>query len=799
MKIPQLPFIFTYPSEISSEQDLLEQIVEFSEIGFNEKLKKRIELNKAKIQSYMKFDTSKYSESYLGFLNSMIRVLSLEEKDIDTVPIRGKRADHNYKSNQPATKNDYKFIEEIPADSTLRLNVIKRLDAFKEKLETIRNQQLLIKARSLVKLANDELVENQQNLELILNQYLELLEQSDYSQESFEELDRNFENWFGDQSISKLGQSFAEKKRIMGDIMKQCEASSVTAEEIHQEQSELIKLRENFESSKKQAEDLKSLTTQLKQIKTIEAEVAKKAEELLVPSDAPKLQELIKFITAKEEEIKLTIQKIDGTSEIHTKTLHAIGEIEQSMQKTKKQAELLEKELETRNQGLILQAQSLVKLANDELLENQQNLELIQNRYLELLEKSDYSQESFEEFDRNFENWFGDQSISKFKQSFAEKKHIMGEIMKQCEASSVTAEEISREQSKLNDLLNNFESIIEQAKYSKSLKTLFEQIKTIESAVKNEEDKLKSENAHSPQAFMHFTEDKLKKITDIKEAFDGLIPIETDQAIKKIEESIQNKKANTESDLKKIHHASSEAQQGEIKEQTKGSSRKEEQKEVQLQSSLQPIITASSHEQQNKLENHSDKGSNDGEEKKNKEALAEEKKKRLSEAISLIQTYKMTLKVEQQKCSLPFFYRSRNQAKLDYCELLEKILELQVATLTSESVLSTIINRAHMEVLKKTSEKDKEEVTKGGSFFGTSRMLSLQRLLGINEAWEEKGRSKFFGSDFHGLKTSGVFGADALKTVNDFYDGVKGGSSKFHDLKEKAFPADPGTQKKYQN
>ncbi|PWY56216.1 hypothetical protein DGG96_07700 [Legionella qingyii] len=794
MKIPQIPFIYTNPTEISSKQELLEQIVEFSEIGFNEKLKKRIESNKAKIQLYMTFDTSEYSKSYLAFLNSMIRVLSLEEKDIDTVPIRGKRADHNFKSKQPATKNDYKLIEEIPADSTLRLNVIKRLGAFREKLESIRNQQLLLQAKSLVKSATDELVENQQNLESIQNRYLELLKKSDYSQALFEEFDRNFNNWFGGQYISKFEQSFAEKKRIMGEIMKQCEASSVTAEEIRKEQSELVKQRENFESIKKQAEDLMSLTTQFKQIKTIEAEVAKKAEELLVSSDAPKLQELIKFIAAKEEEIKLIKQKIDGTSEIHTKTRQAIGEIEQSIQEKKKQAESLQRELEdARNQELVLQAKSLVKSATDDLVANQKNLELMQNHYRTLL-NSNQSPKSFEEFDRNFNPLFSN-VLSFEEERFNDKNLIMDGVLEGGKETSVE-KKIRGEQSKLNELKVNFKSIMEQAKDLRSLRTMLEEIKTLENEVTQ---KAIPSDDHGLREFIRFVEEQKSKLHKYKKEIHGTSDMhkQTVQAIDRLEEAFQQKKEKVEIGLQQIKTKSSEAQPKIESSSGKDSSDEESQ---DASSNL------GGEAQKNDGANLLGQGSHKEKEKRNEEAaLTEEKKKRLKnrleEAISLIQTYKKTLEAEEKTCSFLFFYKSRNHAKSDYCISLESKLKFEITTIdqikTIDDLCSIhdIINKAHNSVIATKNNVAKMEITKGGSYFGTSRMLSLQRLLDIDEAWKN-GRSKFFGDDFHGLKTSGVVGEKAQKAIKEFYLAIDDNDVEFQDLKNRTFPTEVTTNKR---
>ncbi|KTD73485.1 hypothetical protein [Legionella tucsonensis] len=557
MKNQQLRAIYSSPEKISYEQTLLEQVKEFAEIGFNKKLKEYIESNKKKIGLYTstQFDASKYSEKYLEFLNDLILALSVEETDIDTQVIRDARSLNEHYANQKATKDKYQSINYEVGDSTLKRNVTKRLAVFKKELEALRNQQLILKAESLVELANADIDLNQENLRLMKIDYLELL--SNYSLESFVAFEQKFDRLFGEKSISTFRNNFAERKRIMDGIMEECEGTPVE-EVIKNKQYDLNEHTMDFESIMKEATDLKSLATPLKQVKTIEDSVTQKAGELLIPSDAHKLQELIEFIADKEKEIQLIKEGIKGASEIHQQTIRAIENLEQSIRKKKEQAEFF---------------------------------------------------------------------------------------------------------------------------------------------------------------------------------------------------------------LQKISDKSSEAQQIE-----------DHQEDV---STPQKSSTKS--------------------EPKNEEAFIT-KKNRLQEAISLIETYKGTIEKEQKQFSVKFFYKSRNQAKISYCELLAKELRSQVESLNFESNLHDIINNAHNEVTKGTGAK-KELTTKGGSYFGTSRMLSLQRLLGIDEAWQTKGHSKFLvfstQSNFHGLKTSGVIGDNVQNIVKNFYLEKDNSNEGYQELKKQVFPSEADNKLEY--
>ncbi|WP_131794487.1 hypothetical protein [Fluoribacter gormanii] len=786
MKTQQLRAIYTNPSEISSDPTLLEQIKELAEIGFNKEFEEYIKLNADKIELYTppKFKSLEYSAAYLDFLNAMILELSEAKKKINKVIIRQKRDDILFLSRQPEVREIFEKIKPIKS-SELNRNVIKRLNAFKEKLVATRNQQLILKANSLVKLAEDDIVASQNSLTIKQNHYVQLIVNSKYSLESLVEFEQNLDLWF-DEKFSSISEQLDEKKRIIDGVMKLCKASPAEAEKIRKEQSELDKQRKHFESIKEQAEDLMGLTALLEQIKTIESQVTQKAQELLIP------KELIEFITAKEEEIELLKQKIKGNSKIHTRTLQAIGEIEQAIQERKKQAE---KELEAvRNQQLLLRAQSLVESAKEDLALHQNKLELLQKQYSELLTQSDYSLESFAKFEQNFELWFGNKSISTLRESFDEKKRIMSELMVQSEAS--VSEEIRKEQSELNALLDNCESIIEQAKH---VKTLFEQIMKIADAVKKEEGQLVPEDADNLQAFIHFIASKEEVLNKIKKEINGNSKIrqQTVRAIDELEETIKQKKEEVEFRLQQIRMKSSDAQP-----KIEGSSDKDSSDEESQDASS----NLGGEAQKNDGTNLLDQGSHQEKEKRNNEAaLTEERKKRLKsrlvEAISLIQTYRKTLDDEQKTCSFLFFYKSRNHAKFNYCKSLEDKLVLEIQKIDEIKKIDDlcsvhdIINGAHDSVIKTTNNAAKMEITKGGSYFGTSRMLSLQRLLDIDDAWK-KGHSKFFGDDFHGLKTSGVVGEKAQMTIKEFYLAIDDNDGEFQDLKNKTFPTEVTSNKR---
>lgn len=136
----------------------------------------------------------------------------------------------------------------------------------------------------------------------------------------------------------------------------------------------------------------------------------------------------------------------------------------------------------------------------------------------------------------------------------------------------------------------------------------------------------------------------------------------------------------------------------------------------------------------------------------------------LNYARQLLGDYLTELKNEKKSWTyrIKFFHQTRKDNKIAYCE--EMLVSLQAE---SDAPVHERIKAAHA-----IAAIGKKELDEGGSYIGTSRLLGIQRLLGINEAWT-KGRSSFFGiqtgSDFHGLKAIGVVGNDCQKQIEKFY------------------------------
>ena len=414
-----------------------------------------------------------------------------------------------------------------------------------------------------------------------------------------------------------------------------------------------------------------------------------------------------------------------------------------------------EKLVVIRNQQLILQAKSLVKLTHDDFVANQRNLTHIQGDYLSLLSSSKASLESFAEYGQNLDRLFGEKLASTLKKQLAVRKRIMGGILEECTATSAE-EAIRSEQSELNKLIKNFESIMEQAAELRKLTALLKQIKSIEGLVIKKADGLIPSDADQLEKFIQFIADKEHEVQDIKNGINGNSELhqQSIRAIEQLEHSLQQKKAQALSFLQQIRNKRSEAQQIIIEDS---------QAHVSVPD-LPPIISA--------------------------EEVPAAKKERLQEAISLIRTYRKTIENEQDCFTVRFFHQSRNQAKIDYCKLLEKELNLQISSLNFESNLLLIINEAHEKVTNNFSAK--KEITIGGSYFGTSRMLSLQRLIGIDDAWEA-GHSKFLifstQSDFHGLKTSGIVSESKWNVVKKFYCEEDNSNEEYQNLKNQVFPS----------
>lgn len=136
----------------------------------------------------------------------------------------------------------------------------------------------------------------------------------------------------------------------------------------------------------------------------------------------------------------------------------------------------------------------------------------------------------------------------------------------------------------------------------------------------------------------------------------------------------------------------------------------------------------------------------------------EEAKLRL--AIKLVQSQLTALRTEQNSFwyKLMFFHQARKIAKIDYCEKLIEFLKEKLSQVKAGDNLQQLIKDAHDSAVA-ANTTNPEEITKGGSYFGTSRLLAMQRLLGIDSAWKE-GKSKVLSfptsSDFHGLKGLGL-------------------------------------------
>lgn len=161
-------------------------------------------------------------------------------------------------------------------------------------------------------------------------------------------------------------------------------------------------------------------------------------------------------------------------------------------------------------------------------------------------------------------------------------------------------------------------------------------------------------------------------------------------------------------------------------------------------------------------------------------------RRQLDTLITLVKNYQALLKSEKSNCVIRFFHQSRKDIKMSYCEAL--LTSLAKAELTPDRSLKDIVTEAHEHAKNKVNSSPL--LTAGGSYMGTSRMLAVQRLLGIDEAWNHNGKSSFMGapinSDFHGLKTTGVVGK-VKQTVVDFFEGHED-TAQFEALCEKVAP-----------
>lgn len=669
MKNQQLHSLYTTPGEISSDQALLEQIIEFAGIGFSQNLQQFLGLHRREVGLYRsrKSDNLKFSPGYLGFVNALIHALSSAKEDIDTKAIRIKYAEHQHYSNQPKTKDDYQRIPPIQDDNTLSDNVLERLHAFEMQLKVIREQQLILKAKSLVKLANDDILLKQEHLASMQKLYLNLL--SVYTPKSMAEFDKKFELLGSEKSFSTFIKKLHEKKLIMDGVME--EAQGTPAEEaIMVEQSALDNHLKTIESFKKQAAELKNLTTLLRQIKTIEANLTQKSDELLITKDAHKLEEIIRFITDLEKELQRIKKGVTGTSEIH-----------------------------------------------------QNILQVIENTERALLQKKSEAQSYLEEIKRQ----------ASFIQEISDTSSgLHPEIVAQDDAITESAYDPKNEQVKNTDEVKQIEQTVNTAEVVEAGEgKSTDEVLSVHEADKTDED-VEIHELVSPSEIA-----KINQVVDSGETVElskGMSPTE-----------IVDSKQAVHTD--KIVEINQVVDSGENVAKTEESGKNNE------------IITA--------------------------------KKERLQEAISLIQSYENTLKEEQgknQSC-LGFFHKSRNAAKIKYCDSLITELQTSLQTINAESKLLEIINIAHRNINKSGNQA---EITKGGSYFGTSRMLSLQRLLGIEDAWEKGGKSRIFGvsipSDFHGLKNTGMVGDDVKNIVTNYYGFKSNSDHEYRRLIEKIFP-----------
>ncbi|QRN04807.1 hypothetical protein GH742_13580 [Legionella sp. MW5194] len=162
-------------------------------------------------------------------------------------------------------------------------------------------------------------------------------------------------------------------------------------------------------------------------------------------------------------------------------------------------------------------------------------------------------------------------------------------------------------------------------------------------------------------------------------------------------------------------------------------------------------------------------------------------KQQLVILMTLVSNYKTQLESEKKDFVTRFFHQSRKDNKITYCTQL--LSSFENTAITPDSSLQDIVNKAHQNAIKKVGSPSL--LTAGGSYIGTSRLLAVQRLLGIEDAWK-KGKSRFIAttqSDFHGLKTTGIVENVRGVVVNFFARGQD--VSQFKDLCEKVAPATP--------
>lgn len=171
------------------------------------------------------------------------------------------------------------------------------------------------------------------------------------------------------------------------------------------------------------------------------------------------------------------------------------------------------------------------------------------------------------------------------------------------------------------------------------------------------------------------------------------------------------------------------------------------------------------------------------------------KQSRIDNAIRLVERYLSVLQQERSswwRNLFMFFHRGRKDAKIDYCEKLLTSLREEKERITPATNLHELIEKAHQEAQSQTPARQ-SRLTLGGSYVGSSRMLALQRQLGVDSAWScEQGKSAFLffktSSDYHGLKTQGMTEANqkTRETIRQFYADAEGVESEYEAVTQSA-------------
>lgn len=149
--------------------------------------------------------------------------------------------------------------------------------------------------------------------------------------------------------------------------------------------------------------------------------------------------------------------------------------------------------------------------------------------------------------------------------------------------------------------------------------------------------------------------------------------------------------------------------------------------------------------------------------------ILQRKKAKLSQLLNALAQYHILLCREQNNFINYFWHYNRNAAKIAYSDKLYQILDN--ISLDANSDLVNIINQAHHQVVNSMPASQTMHLLKGGSYVGSSRMLSLQRLMKIDSAWQNNtGKRKFLfwhtSADFYGLKQTAVTNAPKPNLLN---------------------------------